>query len=149
MAHHGDDVCGGRCVSHWWNFSTIPTVKIQQSGSFCPTGVNLAILQAIIINFWGCFGVCLFVYLYLYKQIDLPRVCLFVRQIRIYKSTNTWDVFFQKNICKLGIYTTESPFLQINCTNWLFCCAKVLQRFIKLCNESMKLICVSVNLVLV
>jgi hypothetical protein len=30
---------------------------------------------------WQCFGICLFVFLYLYEQIELPRVCLFVVQI--------------------------------------------------------------------
>jgi hypothetical protein len=45
--------------------------KSYREGVFLPAVGDLAILQAFFFNFWQCFGICLFVYLYLYKKIEL------------------------------------------------------------------------------
>jgi hypothetical protein len=61
--------------------------KFYGAGVFVPTGGNSSNISnknlVILLDFWRCFGICLFVDLYLFEQIELPCVCLFVRQIRI------------------------------------------------------------------
>jgi hypothetical protein len=76
-------------------------------------------------------------------------MCMFVCQkymdIQIDKHV---ECFYSKKSSVNCVYVQLNHlFLQINHTNCSFCCAKVVQRFRKLCNENKKLICVSVNLV--
>ena len=34
MEHHGDDVCGGKCVDAWQISCTVPTVEKLRGGRF-------------------------------------------------------------------------------------------------------------------
>jgi hypothetical protein len=66
----------------------------------------------------------------------------------VYTNGRTRGMFFSKKISVNRVYVQLNHlFSQINCTNWLFCCVKVVQRLIKLRNKNEKLICVSVKLV--
>ncbi len=132
-------------------FSTIPTVEIIRSGSFCSrrgrSGNTSSIFSHILTMFWHL-SICISLLILYYKQIELPSVCLFVRQIQI-QMTIMWNVFFRKSSLNRVHVQLNHHSSQITCTNWSFCCAKVVQWFKKLCNENKKLTWVSVNLVLV
>jgi hypothetical protein len=60
---------------------------------------------------WRCFGVCLFVDFLFVRQIELPRVCLFVIQIENLQIDKHVELLMLKFICNQCICATESLFV--------------------------------------
>jgi hypothetical protein len=85
---------------------------------------------------WQCFGVCLFVVLFV-RKIELPRLCLFVIQIENLQIDKHVELLVLKIIC--CFCTTESL---INRTNWWFYSATVF----KTLQRGKKVICLFVYL---
>ncbi len=63
--------------------------KSYGAGVFVPAVGDLAILEAIFFNFWRCFGICLFVSLFI--QTNRASTCMFICQ------TNT-DIQIDKQV---------------------------------------------------